>query len=111
MIAEQRDILLVPFPFSDQSGKKVRPVIVVSNDAFNGSSQDIIVCAMTTNVTKEFYTIRIEHDHLEEGNIREVCCIKVENILKLDKRLVIKKIDKLKESAFEQVKKKLGSLF
>jgi len=29
---KQRDILLVPFPFSGQSGIKVRPVVIVSND-------------------------------------------------------------------------------
>ena len=29
---EQRDLLLMPFPFSDQSGRKVRPVIVISNN-------------------------------------------------------------------------------
>ena len=36
---EQQDLLLVPFPFSDQSGRKVRPVIVISNNEFNDYSE------------------------------------------------------------------------
>ena len=111
MKIEQRDILLVPFPFSDQTGKKVRPVIVVSNNKFNSNSEDIIVCSITTNISKDFYTIKIENNNLEENNIREECCIKIENILKLDKKLVIKKIDKLKENGFPEVIKKLNNLF
>ncbi|MBI2110159.1 type II toxin-antitoxin system PemK/MazF family toxin [Candidatus Woesearchaeota archaeon] len=39
---EQRDIVLIPFPFSDQTSKKVRPALVISNNLFN-RSQDLIV--------------------------------------------------------------------
>ena len=45
---EQRDLLLVPFPFSDQSGIKVRPVIVISNNSFNSDSEDILVVGVTS---------------------------------------------------------------
>lgn len=109
MKVEQRDIVLVPF--SDQTGQKVRPVIVVSNNQFNMSSQDIIVCAITTNIIKNIYTIKIEKHQLEGGNITEECCIKIENILKIDKKLVIKKIDKFREREFDEVRKKLNELF
>ena len=52
---EQRGILLVPFPFSDQSGRKVRPVVVASNNEFNNSSEDIIVFGVTSNILKDIY--------------------------------------------------------
>ena len=44
------DIILVPFPFSDQSGQKVRPVLVVSNDHYNNSCDDLIVCGITSRL-------------------------------------------------------------
>ena len=50
---EQRDLLLVPFPFSDQSGRKVRPVIVISNNDFNRHSEDAIVVGVTSNLSKD----------------------------------------------------------
>ena len=108
---QQRDIILVPFPFSDQSGKKVRPVIIVSNNKFNDFSADIIVCAITTNIIKDHYTIKIDNTELEENNIKEECCIKVENILKIDKKLIIKKIDRIKENKFVKIIKIINSLF
>lgn len=100
---EQRDILLVPFPFSDQSGKKVRPVIVISNDEFNESSEDILVVGVTSNISKDKYTLKLTNSDLEEGKLFSHCCIKVENILKIDKELIIKKIGKIKKNILSTI--------
>ena len=43
-IYRQRDIVLVPFPFSDLSTPNVRPVLVLSNDAYNRRTEDLLVC-------------------------------------------------------------------
>ncbi|HEY7326137.1 MAG TPA: type II toxin-antitoxin system PemK/MazF family toxin [Gemmataceae bacterium] len=43
----QRDIVLVPVPFTDLSSTRRRPVIVLSNDAYNRSTTDMVVVAMT----------------------------------------------------------------
>ncbi len=108
---KQRDILLVPFPFSDLSGRKVRPVIVVSKDKFNNSSDDIIVCAITGNLTKNNYSLKIDSSDLESGKLFKECCIKVKSIFKIDKKLVVKTIGCLKKEKFSDVLGKLGSLF
>ncbi len=100
---EQRDLLLVPFPFSDQSGKKVRPVIVISNNEFNAYSDDVIVVGVTSNISKDNYTAILENKDLEEGRFFENCCAKVENILKIDKRLLIKKIGRINKEKFQQI--------
>jgi len=34
--SEFGDVLLVPFPFTDQSTAKRRPAVVVSSDAYHG---------------------------------------------------------------------------
>ena len=109
MNVQQRDIFLVPF--SDFSGRKIRPVLVISKDKFNESSEDVVVCSLTSNIVKDFYSVYVENKDLEEGKFFDPCCVKVENILKVDKKLLIKKIGKLKESSFSQILKKLNSLF
>tara|TARA_Y100000310_G_C20585868_1_gene765369 strand:- start:445 stop:780 length:336 start_codon:yes stop_codon:yes gene_type:complete len=95
MIA-QRDLLLVPFPFSDQSGRKVRPVIVISNNKFNQNSEDVLVVGVTSNISKDKYTLRLGNNDLDDGKLITKCCIKVENILKVEKELFIKKIGRIK---------------
>ena len=104
---EQRDLLLVPFPFSDQSGRKVRPVIVISNNEFNSYSDDVIVVGVTSNISKDKYTINLTNNELDEGKLSTTCCIKVENVLKLDKELIIKKIGKINKETLKKIIDKL----
>ncbi len=104
---EQRDLLLVPFPFSDQSGKKVRPVIVISNNDFNKYSEDILVVGVTTNISKDKYTVNLRNNDLEIGSLFATCCIKAENLLKIDKELIIKKIGKIKIEKVYDVNSKI----
>ena len=107
---EQRDLLLVPFPFSDQTGKKVRPIIVIGNNNFNEHSEDILVVGVTSNILKDKYTIDLSNNDLEEGKLIAKCCIKVENILKIDKELIIKKIGKIKKEKFKLITDKLTEI-
>jgi len=104
---KQRDLLLVPFPFSDQSGRKVRPVVVLSNDDFNDYSEDILIVGVTSNVSKGKYTISLLDNELDEGKLFSKCCIKVGNILKIDKELIIKKIGKVKVDKMDQIREKV----
>ena len=108
---EQRDLLLVPFPFSDQSGRKVRPVIVISNNEFNQYSDDVLIVGVTSNISKDKYTLNLKNEHLEEGRLLADCCIKTENILKLDKKLIVKKIGKIKIQTFDEIILKLNEIF
>ena len=102
-MVEQRDLLIVPFPFSDQSGRKVRPVIVVSNDDFNNHSEDVIVVGVTSNIKRERYALNFSSKDLENGTLFADCIIKVENILRLEKDLIIKKIGKINEKKLKEI--------
>jgi mRNA interferase MazF len=41
-------IVLVPFPFTDQSASKRRPAVVISKRAYNSARPDIVVMAVTS---------------------------------------------------------------
>jgi len=43
------DIILVGFVFSDESGEKRRPAVVVSSDAYQRSRQEAIIAAITSS--------------------------------------------------------------
>ena len=44
------DVELVPFPFTDQSGAKKRPAVIVSSKGYNTSRRDLVVMAITSQV-------------------------------------------------------------
>ena len=107
---EQRDLVLVPFPFSDQKGRKVRPVVIISNNDFNKNSEDALVVGVTSNISKDKYTVNLTTNDLEEGKLSTICCIKAENILKIDKELIIKKIGKVKIKVLENISAKISEI-
>ena len=46
------DVVLVPFPFTDQLGAKKRPAVIVSNSGYHASRRDLIIMAITSQVRK-----------------------------------------------------------
>lgn len=44
------DVILVPFPFTDQSASKRRPAVVISSVIYNAARPDIIFMAITSQL-------------------------------------------------------------
>ncbi len=44
------DVVLVPFPFTDQSSTKKRPAVAVSSHGYNAGRRDIVIMAITSQV-------------------------------------------------------------
>jgi mRNA interferase MazF len=52
---DRGDVVLVSFVFSDESGKKLRPAVVISSTGYNRSRQEIVVAAITSNVRRRLF--------------------------------------------------------
>jgi mRNA interferase MazF len=46
------DVVLVPFPFTDQTASKKRPAVVVSADVYQQQRPDVIVMAVTSQIIR-----------------------------------------------------------
>lgn len=44
------DIVLVPFPFTDQTTSKRRPAVVVSGRDYNRAMPDLVMMAVTSQI-------------------------------------------------------------
>lgn len=106
----QGDILLIPIPFSDLSTNKKRPVLVLSNSIYNKEAEDIIVIAITSNLSEKRYSLLINNCDMQEGNLKVTSCIKIDKIYTLSKFIVIKKFGSVKPEILEQTKEKLFDL-
>ncbi len=110
-IYRQRDIVLVPFPFSDLSSQKARPVLILSIDVYNRQSADVVVCGLTTNLRPMPYSVIIDMTAVEQpGTLRHRSKIKVDTIASLEQTIIIKQIAHLKLAAFRKVVAKFKDL-
>ena len=46
------DVVLVPFPFTDQTTSKKRPAVVISSEAYNRHRPDVILTAITSRLVR-----------------------------------------------------------
>ena len=44
------EVVLVPFPFTGQSGTKKRPAVIVSGSGYNTGRRDLVIMAITSQV-------------------------------------------------------------
>ena len=49
------DVVLVGFVFSDESGRKLRPAVIISAVAYNRARQEVVVAAITSNVRRRLF--------------------------------------------------------
>ena len=103
----QGDILLIPIPFTDLSSSKRRPVLVISNFAYNEKTEDIIVVAVTSNLEKKEYSIILKSDYMSEGYLKVDSCIRADKIYTLSKAIVIKKFGTVKKEIIDKIREKI----
>jgi mRNA interferase MazF len=44
------DLVLVPFPFTDQSASKKRPAVIISSQTYHSERPDLILMAVTSRI-------------------------------------------------------------
>ena len=101
MIVLRGDIVLVDYPFSDRTGSKVRPALVVQADRLNRSITDTILAAISRSTHRASPTQLFVDISTAEGSqtgLRQNSMIQCENILTYDQRLLIAKIGELSAS-------------
>ena len=108
MMFKQGEIIIVPFPFSDLSSIKNRPVLIISR---SNNSEDIITCGLTSNLKDNKSSVLIDNSNLENGRIPKKSLIKVDKIFTLNKSIIKKKVGRINQEKFNEVKRVLESLF
>jgi len=93
-VYERGDIVLVPFPFSDQTAAKKRPAVVISSNSYNNASADIVIMAITSQTEKSVGIGECLIKNWEEASLLKPSSIKPA-ISTIEQKLVLKKLGKL----------------
>lgn len=107
---KQREIVLVPFPYSDLSSSKRRPVLIVSNNKYNTKFPDVLVCVITSNLYKDKFSIILNDADLDAGVLPEKSVIKCHKLFTIEQTKILKRFSVISEKKFEEVNVVLNEL-
>jgi mRNA interferase MazF len=91
------DIVLVPFPFTDQSGIKKRPAVVVSSAAYNAARLDVIVMAVTSQVRPGTAFGEVAISDWQQAGLLKPSVIKPV-VTTVEGRLIIRRLGRLEQA-------------
>ncbi len=103
---KQGKIVLIPFPFTNLSGQKVRPAVILSVKSIG---DDAIVAFISTNTTKkEKFSVLVKRN--KENGLKSDSVIIVSKIATLEKKMILGEIGALSHNEIELLKTKIKDL-
>lgn len=106
----QRDIVLIPIPFTDLTSQKKRPAVIISSDTYNESNEDIVVVALTSNIEPREFSVILNNEDLENGVLKVTSMIRVDKIYTLNNSIVIKTFGRVKPNILTKIKDAFSKL-
>jgi mRNA interferase MazF len=101
---KQWDVVVVPFPFSNQPGSKRRPALVLSDRSFNTLGHSVL--AMITSSGHRPWPGDVAVSDYESAGLRKSCLVRLK-LFTLDNRLLAKRIGHLATGDQEQIEGQL----
>jgi mRNA interferase MazF len=107
------DVVLVPFPFTDLTGSKQRPAVVVSPDSFNASRPDVVLVAITSRVPAQLADdeIAIPASELGLSGLPKPSVVKAGKIVTIHQGLIRKKIGTMPAATLGRILDSVRKLF
>lgn len=90
------DVVLVPFPFTDQSHAKKRPAAVISSNAYNAERPNLIIVAVTSQIKPASIIGEVLIQNWQAAGLLKPSVIKPV-ITTIEKPLIIKTMGRLNE--------------
>lgn len=86
---EPFDVVVVPFPFTDQAATRRRPALVLSSAAFN-RRHDQVVLAMITTARQSDWPSDVQLNGWQSAGLTVPCVVRLK-LFTLDKAVVVKR--------------------
>ncbi|MPZ17273.1 MAG: type II toxin-antitoxin system PemK/MazF family toxin [Luteitalea sp.] len=92
MTCDAWEVVAVPFPFTDRSGQKRRPALILSPRRFNAEGHSVM--AMMTTKRHAPWPGDTSIANLDAAGLRTACIVRLK-IFTLDNRLIVRRIGSL----------------
>ena len=101
---KQGDIVFIPFPYTDLSGTKKRPVIIISKDKIN--KQNYIVAKITSVIRNDQFSFLIKTTDIDK-KLKRRSEVRTNEIFTVNKSIIIKKLASFKKELLKQLTEKI----
>jgi mRNA interferase MazF len=108
---KQGDVVLVTFPFTDLTSSKQRPAVIVSPDSFNRRGEDIVLSAMTSQITPDPSAVFVARGDVVEGALPKDSQIRPLKLFTLHTSLIVKRLCRLRPEMQAELLGRLRAFF
>jgi mRNA interferase MazF len=110
---EAGQVVVVEVAFSDHSGAKRRPALVVSTSTFHANLLDLVVCPISSQpgYHKDPGSGDYPLKHWKKVGLRHASTVRVSKILAVDKKIVGRTLGMLADDDLEPVRHRLRDAF
>jgi len=102
------DIVIIPVPFTDNEGTKLRPAVVISNDTVHKTG-DVMIVQITSKFKQDKLSISITNDDVTE-NLPVKSYIRLHKIFILEQRLIKGKVSSLKMAKYKELIQRINQI-
>ena len=99
---------MAPFPFTDLSGHKVRPALVLHSEERNS---DFIACFISSKPKNKISRTDIKIEPTFQNGLKVNSIIKVAKIATLEKRIILGEIGSIDQKTMKGLNSKLKNVF
>ena len=103
------DIVLVPFPFTNQVITKKRPAVIISSGAYNRQRPDIILMAVTSQMQSANYFGDMTISQWQQAGLLKPSVIKP-IFTTVEKALVLKKLGSMSDNDRKELEKAIQTI-
>lgn len=96
-------IVVLPFPFSDLSGSKHRPAMIIAPL----TGDDVILCQITTKNRMDNYVVELTDSDFVTGSLPQVSVIRPSRLFTADSKLIVRSVGILSQKKIQQVIEKV----
>src|SRR5262249_30413775 len=98
------EVVEVDWPFSDRTGSKTRPAVVIQADFLNGLIDDTVLVQVTgTRHGLPGTEVEIDPSVETASGLIKVCYVSCTNVLTLDQSLVLRRVGLLSDAVLHHI--------
>lgn len=102
------DIVIIPVPFTDNKGFKLRPALVISNTMVHQTG-DVMIVQITSQIKQDQLSIAITNDDVTE-RLPVNSFIRVHKIFVLEQKLIKGKVSSLKTEKYKELIQRIDQI-